>query len=267
MTYDAREKSIQDGEPIELYTFALGSRTWRYTSADRLVTVAANDFEPKALTRTDIESTSDRARLGIKIRAPRTLEVVKLFLMSPPSQAVTLVLQQYHEGDGEVSTIWTGRILGVDFASGEISLEPVYTSVRRLGLRRLYQVTCTHSLYGTKCKADKDAHSLAGTAGTISGVSLNVPEAAAAAASFYAGGYVEYQVEGVTERRFIAGSTGGDMTLFSAPYGLSPGAAVTIYPGCDHNPDTCDSKFGNIPHFGGFPYFPKKNPFSGQPVF
>ena len=34
MTYDARERSLFEAYPVELYLFARGAQYWRYTSAD-----------------------------------------------------------------------------------------------------------------------------------------------------------------------------------------------------------------------------------------
>lgn len=270
MTYDTVERSVQGGRPVELYTFARDTATWRYTSADRDVTVSSQTYLSRPISRSDIESTSEKARLGIRVRAPRTLEVADLYRVSPPTQAVTLVLQQYHEGDGQVATIWTGRILAVDFSgpAAEISLEPVYTSIRRIGLRRLYQRQCPHVLYGSSCKVARESFRSDGTVTAISGTSITVPAVSALAAGWFAGGYVEFIAEGgVAERRFILDSSGATIALASSAYGLSVGAEVKLYPGCDHSIATCASKFSNAANFGGFPFFPQKNPFNGQPVF
>ena len=139
MSFDTRERSIQDGRPVELYTFTREGAVWRYTSGDRDRVLLGETYLARALRRTEIESTAEKARLGIRVTAPRSLEVADLYRVSPPTQVVTLLLQQYHEGDGEVATLWTGRIMAVAFQGlqAEISLEPIYTSIRRIGLRRL----------------------------------------------------------------------------------------------------------------------------------
>lgn len=270
MTFDTRERSTQDGAPVEIYRFTRDTVHWRYTSADRDVEVLSQTYVSRPISRSDIESTNEKARLGIKIRAPRTLEVAELFRVSPPTQAVTCVIQQYHAGDGQVATIWTGRVLGVSFAGAlaEISLEPVFTSIRRIGLRRLYQRPCPHALYGTGCKVNRETFRVDGTATVIAGNVVTVPAASGQAAGWFAGGYLEFTAEGgVPERGFILESAAGVMTLAAQPFGLSVGAEVKLFPGCDHSIATCASKFSNAANFGGFPYFPQKNPFGGQPVF
>jgi hypothetical protein len=39
------------------------------------------------------------------------------------------------------------------------------------------------------------------------------------------------------------------------------GDAVEVYAGCQWDPSTCNDKFDNIEHHGGYPYSPKDNPF------
>ena len=271
MTFEARERSTQDGAPIEIFTFARDEQRWRYTSADRDVTLAPNVFLSRPLRRTEIESTNEKARLGIKISAPRTLEVVDLYRVAPPSQAVTCIVQQYHEGDGELVTIWTGRVLGVEFAgaaAAEIALEPIFTSIRRIGLRRLYQRQCPHVLYGAACKVNRATFRVDGTVSTIVGQVVSVAAASGQPAGWFAGGYIEFATaDGATERRFVLEHTGVALTLASTAFGLSVGGAVSLFPGCDHSITTCTSKFSNAANYGGFPYFPLKNPFGGDPIF
>jgi uncharacterized phage protein (TIGR02218 family) len=270
MTYDARERSVQDGRPIEIFTFARDVQAWRYTSADRDVTVTSQVYRAQPISRSEIESTQEKARLGITITMPRTIEVAELYRVSPPTQAVTCIVQQYHEADAEVATLWTGRILSCEFAGAmaTLRLEPLLTSIRRIGLRRMYQRQCPHVLYGPACQVNRESFRVDGTVASISGLVVNVAAAAGEADAWFAGGYLEYTAEGgAPERRFITNHAGPLLTVSSAPYGLAAAAAVKLYPGCDHAITTCTSKFSNAANYGGFPYFPLKNPFGGQPVF
>ena len=57
------------------------------------------------------------------------------------------------------------------------------------------------------------------------------------------------------------------LTLSRAVPGLLTGAAITLYPGCDHTRATCAAKFANLDNFGGFPWIPTRNPFDGGSLF
>jgi uncharacterized phage protein (TIGR02218 family) len=270
MTFDAVEKSVQGGRPVEIYTFARDFQRWRYTSADRTVTVSGQPYLPRAIARSDIEANAEKARSALRVTVPRDLEVADLYRVTPPTLPVTLVIQKYHFGDGELASIWAGRILGVKFSgiAAEITLEPTFTSIRRTGLRRIYQRQCPHVLYGNECGVNREAYRTDGTVDSIAGLVLTIPAASALATGWFAGGYVEFLVDGgIAERSFITDHSGAAVTLSSTPYGLTSGATVKLYPGCNHTIATCNSKFNNALNYGGMPYFTQKNPFGGDPVY
>ncbi len=60
---------------------------------------------------------------------------------------------------------------------------------------------------------------------------------------------------------------GTRFTLTNFPLGLVAGMTLKAYPGDDHTLATCATKFDNVANYGGFPYFPEKNPFGGSPVY
>lgn len=270
MTYDARERSADLARPVEIYTFARGSIAWRFTSADRAVIVETQTYQPAVIRRSSIEQGPEISRSGMKLTVPRDFNIADLYRIAPPSDTITLTLRQYHEGDGEVAVIWQGRVLSVSFSGSEaeIELEPQSTSLRRTGLRRIYQKQCPFALYGPDCKIDPAAYRVTGAVVTITGLTVSVLAAAAQPDGYYEGGYLEWLLApGVYERRFIFEHTGSALVLDVQPLGLSVGEEVRIYPGCDHSLSTCNSKFGNALNYGGMPYIPLKNPFGSDPVY
>lgn len=270
MTYDARETSTDTGRPVEVYTFARDYQRWRYTSADRDVTVDSQTFVARPISRTQIETTSEKSRLGLSLTVPRDLEVADMYRVAPPTLAITCLIQQYHQGDAELATIWSGRILTVEWSgpSARIALEPIYTALRRNGLRRMYQRQCPHVLYGGQCKVNRESFRTDGVVDSVSGNVITVPQADVLASGYFSGGYIEWDVEiGIVERRFISDHTDAALTVSAAVGELAGGTDVRIYPGCDHTLTTCNSKFGNAVNYGGMPYIPTKNPFGGSPIF
>lgn len=269
MSFDTVERSVQDGKPVELYTFQRDAAVWRYTSGDRDRTVSGDTYTAAVITRNSIESGSELARSPLQLEVPRDFAVADLWRVAPPTSRVTVLLRQYHDGDGELVTLWAGRVLNVEFegARANITCEPVFTTVRRIGLRRLYQRQCPHVLYGARCGVDKAAHDVAGTVSAISGSALTITAAGSSPDGHFAGGYLEFQPSaGVYERRFIEAHTGSTITLMGSAFGLAVSSSVTLYPGCDHTLATCNSKFSNAANYGGMPFMPEQNPFGGSPV-
>lgn len=122
-------------------------------------------------------------------------------------------------------------------------------------------------LYGGACGASPITHRVQGAVSGVSGAAITVPSAAGFATGHFAGGYATWQAGGLTEKRMIVAHAGDLVTLSAVPPGLSAGAAVMLYPGCDHTLVTCEAKFANSANFGGFPFIPTKNPFGGSPIY
>ncbi len=268
MTYATIEASVQSGRPVELYEFISGATAYRYTSADGDVVYGGNTYTAVPIARGDVEATSETARLALEITCDRSLPVLDLFSTMPPDEIVAVTLRRLHVGDGEAITLWMGRILNVTWksAAAEIHCESVYTSLKRTGLRRLYQMACPHVVYDAGCGLSRASFKATKTVSAVSGVTLSIASIGAAD-GYYAGGYLEWASGGVTKRRAIRSQVGGSVVVSFPLPGMVGGASVDLYPGCDHTLATCASKFSNNLNYGGMPYFPEKNPFSGTPIY
>ena len=268
MTYATVETSAQSGRPVELYEFLNGTAAFRYTSADGDVVYGGNTYEAVPIARGAVEATSETARLALEITCARDLAVLDMFTVAPPEEVVSITLLRLHAGDGEAITMWAGRVLNVTWNNdaADIHCESVYASLKRVGLRRLYQKGCPHVVYGTGCALSRASYKATKTVSSVSGTTVSISSIGAVDA-YYAGGYLEWVSGGVTHRRAIRSQTGGSVVINFAVPGLAGGASVDLYPGCDHTLSTCASKFANSENFGGFPFFPDKNPFAGVAIY
>jgi uncharacterized phage protein (TIGR02218 family) len=267
MTYDTIERSHQSGAPVELYLFARGEQVWRYTSADTDVSRAAETWTSTVLQRTAIETNPEQSRNAITVTAPRDFAVADLFRITAPTDVVSLTVYRYHRGDADTAVIWMGRVLNVQWqgAQARLSCEPISISFGRTGLRRLYQTSCPHVLYGSGCRLNKADFARVCEVDAISGYTLTVDGLDAMS---YAGGFVEWDVgDSNIERRFIRSFSGLVLTLAQPFQGLEVGNSVTVYPGCNHTMQICNDDFDNLVNYGGMPFIPSKNPFDGTPVF
>lgn len=262
MSYLSREQSVHAARPLELYRFVLGAERWLYTSAQRAQSHLGESYLPAAISRSGIEQSSELARAGIEVTVARDAAVARQFVAAAPDGVLGLTLYRLHEGDGEVVTIWKGRVTGVTMAgsSARLQCEPIATSLRRAGLRARYQLLCRHALYSSGCGALKSAHRVDGSVASVTGVSVQV----AAAASRPDGHFVAGYLSSSAGRRMIVGHVGITLTLSAPLIGLSSGLPVELYAGCDHTLGTCDGRFDNGDNFGGFPWIPIKNPFAGD---
>jgi uncharacterized phage protein (TIGR02218 family) len=271
MTYDVRERSADQARPVELYEFRRGDFVWRYTTADRDYTQDFQVYQRAAIRRSGIEQGAELNRSNLRLTLDGGLAVMDQYRAGNTADPVALTLRQVHEGSTEAVALWVGRVLSVSVWRGgqsEMVLEPVYTSVRRNGLRRAYIKGCPHVLYGGGCKLNAAAWRQEGIAAGISGTAVTVAAAATYPVGYFDGGVLEWQVGPATwERRFIVGHTGASLTLSTQPLGLEFGGAVRLLPGCDHTLATCDSKFSNSANYGGMPYIPRQNPYGSDPLY
>jgi len=269
MTFASIESSAQSGRPVELYDFSIGAAHYRYTSADGDVSYGGNAYSAAPIARNAIEATAETARLALEITCDRSLGVLTLFSTMPPEEIVAVTVRRLHAGDGEAVTLWIGRVLNVTWnpSSAAIHCESVYTSLKRSGLRRIYQKACPHVVYGVGCTLNRASFVATKTVSTVSGVTLTIASIGVAD-GYYAGGYLEWErTTGVFDRRAIRSQVGGAVVISFPIPGLAASAAVQLYPGCDHTLTTCTTKFSNQLNYGGMPYFPEKNPFSGTPIY
>ncbi len=259
-----------EGYPIELYQFKRGiSEEYLFTSNDETITYLSQDYLPIQIQRGKVESNSEMERSPIKIKIQRDADLLDNFISFPPTEIITLIIFRYHANDTptpEVVVVWRGRVLSAEFKNNEASLdcEPVFTSLKRPGLRRKYSAQCPHIHYGAECALDPFAFDVTTNLTVVAGAVVTAPGFAIAAGRF-SGGYLQFDNR---EFRTIIDDDGvGNLTLANALDELEVGSLVSVFPGCAHNLDDCVNKFSNVENYGGFPYVPRLNPFGGTILF
>jgi len=269
MTYSSFESSEYLAQPIEIYEFVRGIITWRFTTADEDKIVNSQTYTKIIAERSSLEQTQEMSRNPINIKMDKNVNFLQQFRTSPPSDPINLIIKRFHEGDNEVVTIWIGRLINVQFKEREAELrcEPIFTSLKRPVLRRRYQTTCPHVLYGPQCGKSAALSKIAGSVNSILGNKINVNSVGSYSDGFFSGGFVDWQVNGVVERRFIINHIGVELTL-NLPFGnMGVGSNIYVYPGCDHTLQVCEDKHANSDNYGGQPFYPSKNPLTGSLIF
>lgn len=283
VSYNEIEVSTQDGRAAALYLFEWGETQWRYTSADRPITVrelvkgAMTDvtYEPRALKdngmRQGVSSQND-----FQIDGPADLPLVRLYRGSAPTESIWLTVRRLHVDDPlrETPIYWKGLVWNVKtptVARSVIIGKPLTATLKRSGLRLCWTRECPHFLYDTACKVNPANYAVEGTVVGLSANSIAVVLAEAKDDSWFRGGFVSWTAsdEGTKERRMIeadlldaeAGET--VLTIIGIVDFLAVGDTVTLYPGCDRTPETCSGKFNNMDNYGGFNAMPGVSPFVG----
>lgn len=267
--YNLDEISTQCGSPVELYEFRAGNQFWRYTSAEVDIEANSEVYLSRPLLRTSVAVTQETVRNSITLDAPRDLEVIDQFRITPPTAVVSLVILRAHRETGSQVVAWVGRLLNVSWqgAKAELQCEPLSTSFKRTVLRRLYQAQCPHVLYGPKCRAVRQSFVYNATVTAVDG---NLVTIDAIDDQPYAGGIairVAQQANEIAHIHYIRSVNGLVLEITKAGNSFDVGDPLELFPGCDHTMQTCNDTFNNIPNYGGMPFIPTINPIGGTRVF
>lgn len=284
MTYAAIDESRHDGEPLELYVFRYGSfpgAFFAYNNGEKPFDYDGETYDPLPIQRGQVVSAGTLDKATMKITVPMSSEIAELFRAYPPGQVVTLTIRCGHvnDPDAEFPVCWVGRVLSAARATGtsggdmrkvDLSCEPSSTSMRRSGLRRHFQLTCPHVLYGDKCQANKAAATVTGTisALTYNTLTLTAGWNGSFPVAKFVGGLVEWDGDVLRERRSILSVAGNVLTLAGPTTGLAISDTVDVVLGCNHQAGAsgdCVVLHNNILNFGGFPYIPLQNPVHTNP--
>lgn len=270
MSHDTFEISNHLGRPVYFYEFRWGNSEWFYTSADRVMTLAGQDYEPVAISDEGI-TTGGSAPNEFKINCAANLPMVGLFRGTPPSENVRVTMLRKHVDDGETKVVFTGKIDNVKRPSGGAKAVLICSSgkARRGGLRLTWSRTCPHILYDGQCRLVRSLFGLAATIETITGNSFTVEVAPHATLGWFDGGIIEWDADGLGTLEMRAIERGDSTTsflMFGRTDGMEVGMEVTMYPGCDRLPTTCNEKFNNLVNFGGITQMPGESPYA-QNIF
>lgn len=270
MTFLSKELGIATGRPVHLIELTQGPQTWRYTSTPYSLVRLGETWMPTPWLFSSITQSNEMAKDSLQLKFPLSHPFASTFLgYATPDLVTTLTLFRGHEDDTdeEFITYWKGRVLSFTSSGKDISLEcePVFTSLKRPGLRARYQRNCRHALYGRGCNLTASSFQVSGTLDGVSGKVLTVNAASASPSGYYTGGMIETP-DGFL--RYIADHTGSTISLMRLAKNLPAqiNGSVLLFPGCDHTLYHCGNRFNNVLNFGGFPWIPTRNPLDGSSI-
>lgn len=278
--FELREISRFFGQPIHLFRFALGPLEWRFTNAEMAVVVEGDEYAPASISRGPIRETAERAKNVVTITMPYALNPATpdkpatqdfgdIWRPYPPSDRVFITCMAMHRGDADVAVEWMGHVAQPEFTDTTLKLtcEPTLARRRAKGGGRRVQRACELALYGQglgQCNLPKEPFAVPATVTAMNGLLLTAPGLAASAFQLE-GGFIEWTLpSGLVERRTIMSHAGAVIELDYSAAALVPDLEFIAYPGCPHTWAACSAR-NNTDHYGGFPYLPTKNPWSGDP--
>lgn len=271
MTFDSFERSNYSGMPTILYEFSLGSTAWRYCAADNDLSFDGHTYLATSIKNDGFSFSGNPETDDIQISIASSAAVTTLYVGTPPSDQVRLKIRTLHKGDTQAPVLWSGLVKSgkqQSLAEFVFTCNSLLSTLNRLGLRLSYSRGCPHALYDRGCKVDPANFATTVQLSAVNGNRLVSTGIALLPDGHLSGGFVSFQgTHGATDRRAIESHSGNTVTLLGSSDGISSGAWVVVYPGCDRVTSTCETKFNNLANYGGFPHLPTKSPFDGDPVF
>ncbi|QJD54403.1 putative structural protein [Sphingomonas phage Eidolon] len=260
----------------ELYRFAEQATGlfWTYTSGNEIVSYdagdGAEDYKPASISRTEAEVKNEISKSNIEVQIPLTNEVAVRWMQDNGEKIVSLTIFE-REKNGTVSVVWKGRLSSIlpDMTAVTLKMESIFTSLRRPGLRARYQRSCRHALYGRGCTLDPADFEIDGSVSAAAGRTFTIAAAAGHSDGYFVGGMLR---AGDGTLSYVTGHVGNQITVQRLSFSLATEIAggfpfdVKLYPGCDHSRATCNTKFANLPNYGGFDFIPVKNPLGGSSI-
>lgn len=285
MSYTTRDQSVEESNPLLLFQFVQGSTTYRYCLASESITLAVegHTWTPAVMVPSEFGQSNDFGKDQLQVELAADCPLALTFATAIPDAITTLTVFRAFTGPEETPVYyWKGHVNSVGRETGKLILncDPIFTRLKRPGLRALDGRMCRHVLYGRGCNVSSASYvtSYRSVAGYIirgvsgSTVTLPAPEFTARD-GYWDGGVLTYVPSGVS--RMIQRHAGGRLVLMrpipemTAAFALHPetGVDVDIYRGCDHTYAMCGSRFNNKGNFGGDPFFAQTNPFSTSVSF
>ncbi|MEL4071747.1 hypothetical protein WKW50_16505 [Ochrobactrum sp. GPK 3] len=240
------------------------------------------EYTPIAITRGKISVSGTLDKSQMEVRSTINNPLAEIFRVYPPSQVVNIVIYQGHlsDPDAQFLVAWSGRVVSARRENHELILacEPVSTSLKRVGLRRHYQYTCMHVLYGDQCRASKVAATKAVIVQSVDAKGSTVVLAEGwetdARAPKYLNGLFEWiNSAGDLETRTILRVTNNrELLLAGYARDLSAGMSANAVLGCNHGlyknangiglteETDCYYLHNNMRNFGGCAFIPTVNP-------
>lgn len=260
MSYASRETSRFSGEPFELYWFSVFGQDWRHTSGDTPRTHLGQTYTPLTIHRSAIDQNQELGSGSIKVTIPRDSSLAGQFLSYLPVSPMALTIYRGHDGesDGETVTNFTGRVASAVFGEFcELTVVPSqYVLKRRVPTLR-QQSQCNWALFGPGCGVDSTAFRVTGVVSNVNGGVVTATVFGTKPSGYFKAGYLEFD----GARRMIVDHDGNEVTLLTAMAGLTAGATVTAYAGCQRTESDCLNKFNNLANHLGFARIPTRNPF------
>lgn len=265
MSFDTDEMSVQDSQPIELFTVTAATGVIaRYTSYAQDVLYLGNMFFAKQIRRSAIQVvTTENPGCTVEIFVGDP--VVQAYIgQGVPPQSMTIAITRLQKLSGTAEQQWSGYVNNVSvrgrtaaFMLSAITDSNFAKQIPKVVISR----QCNHTLYDQFCTITRNFRNA--TIVSMTGRTMVLSTGFGLADQHFRYGDVQHLSS--HERRSVTNHVNsgvGQCTVtvdVNWPTTVGVGDSVQIFAGCDHTVQTCRDKFSNVVNFGGHPQIQSSN--------
>ena len=271
-TFLDTEHSVSDGTPIEAYHFykvlnSIVIADYRYTTHNVTVTIGGFDYDPVVMNRSEVKvSNQDTYEIELTMEMPNGTPLIKDVAFDRGYTNLFVEVFRAHRvlgTGGEFASIWKGPISNFEIVGNVTTIHSPNVFSRTLSSQFPhinYQPQCNNVLFDSKCKVIKPSFTYTATVESISHRFITVDDDHSVDGYLLGG---DFLVNRSKERRMIGGNASNVIEVNFQFTDIKVGDTVTFTTGCKHTYAECKAKFSNGTNFGGFPFIPADNPFTG----
>jgi len=260
--YEDEEIGVATSRPIDLYTIATPTVTYRVTSHIVDVTYDGYTFTALTMARDKQEIAQDLTGRELIIHLPVTHPLILRFAsQGMPEHGVIVTLQRLQETSGIALQMWSGFATTITLDGHTAALRVPSLTDDALNIRlptARAQKLCNHVLYDSQCGKSRASYSSTRIIAEIAGLTIAVSGGSISPPAKY--GAIRHALSG--QLRMIVDSVPGYSTSYGAgelltlnvPFvDIHVAEDCVVSPGCDHTVETCLANWNNVVNFGGAP--------------
>lgn len=272
MTFESRETSVEDAQPIEIFDITVGTETFYFTTSDRDdIVFGINTYVPAVIERSQPHVNDDEPGSEVQLVFPTNdstvLALTSLWITAAPEiDSTRVVIRKHHIGDADFQPFWFGRISSIEYSDRGQDTVILCRSLTDLftlqGPRKTWGTQCNHQHYDGGCTLSRAAFTVVATVDSISadGLTFTLDSLPTPTVRYNAG---EFRKDMTADSRLIVLADAGANTVtvqYPIP-SIVVGDLVEVSEGCEHNLTDCED-YSNDINYGASPYTPPVNPFT-----
>lgn len=266
MGYDKDERSVDNGNPIELYLFTYNKDTYSYTSGvepyQLTIDGVSHTFSPEYIERGDNLKlgNSNNIQETCTITVSRNNNVAMLYQGAPPEQdSVRIRIYRVHgEDSSDYIKILDGIVSQVAFKGSTVELTINVESVLKRNVPKgTLSYYCQNVLFDNKCCLDVTKYGDKFRVDNISHLTIKSQALADKGDNYYTDGFIKMG----NAYRQVKSHIGNTIVIKYPISAYDKAGSFMAYPGCNGLFSVCHNKFGNTNNFSGVPYIQKYDAF------